>query len=56
MMQELYNKLPERVEYTPPKRTKKGASHSSNQRKRGGRSRFRGKPRKPSKINKTQKT
>ena len=41
-----FNKLPERVEYTPPKRTKKGASHSSNQRKRGGRSRFRGKPRK----------
>ena len=39
-----FNKLPERVEYTPPKQTRKGASPSSNQRSRGGRSRFRGKP------------
>jgi superfamily II DNA/RNA helicase len=41
-----FDKLPERVEYTPPKQARKGSNHSSNQRKRGGRSRFRGKPRK----------
>ena len=39
-----FDKLPERVEYTPPKQARKGSNHSSNQRKRGGRSRFRGKP------------
>ena len=41
-----FDKLPERVEYTPPKQTRKGASPSSNQKRRGGRSRFRGKPKK----------
>jgi len=39
-----FDKLPERVDYTPPKQARKGASHSSNQKRRGGRSRFRGKP------------
>ena len=40
-----FNKLPERVEYTPPKRKRKMASPLSNKRRRG-RSRFRGKPKK----------
>ena len=44
-----FDKLPERVEYTPPKQTGKRASPSSNQRRRGGRSRFRGKPKKAEK-------
>jgi len=40
-----FNKLPERVEYTPPKRKRKMVSPLSNKRRRG-RSRFRGKPKK----------
>ena len=50
-----FDKLPERVEYTPPKQARKGSNHSSNQRKRGGRSRFRGKPKRTEEPSAQQK-